>query len=377
MESGEEIVSAQPQVLRQSLGEMKLSQTPVIWTGFGMELVGTPSDQMTMGAWYPIADIPGVYGSAVQPWAISQEVLKGPGKTNWLDSVEQKATAYFVAFDLSRFEIGYEVGTEHPRVDWSTRPSHKNWNIPGPDGIGKTTPVVNVGMVSPANTKRVVATFTGGFKRDHGAFRFGDWAFSKYGRHYGFVVHGVVQSKLHEGLATLYVLEDGTTGMKTWTVEDQALLPRIRFARQNGVAIIETDSETGQGLPGQFVRYWGPGNWSGSADAQLRTLRAGACMKEAAGKQFLVYGYFSTATPSAMARTFQAMGCSYAMLLDMNAPEHTYLAVYGQKSGAFTTQHIVKNMDYIDKRQKNGTRIPRFLGFSDNRDFFYLMKKED
>lgn len=87
--------------------------------------------------------------------------------------------------------------------------------------------------------------------------------------------------------------------MKTWTEEDNAMLPRIRFARQNGVPLVE------DGIPGPLVPpHWGgPGNWSGSAEAKLRTLRAGgACMKEANGKQWLIYGWFSTATPSAMAR---------------------------------------------------------------------------
>lgn len=377
MESGDEIEGAVPQIVDRSLGTPLLSENPVIWTGSGLGLTGATQGQMAMGTWYPVTDLPGVFASALQPRAISPEVINGPGKTNWLDSVESRATVYLVAFDLSKFEIGYEVGTDHPRLDWSPRPSHHNWNLPGPDGIGSPAPLVNLGMVSPKHTKRVIATFTGGYKRQHGAFRYGDYAFSEHGRHYGFVVQGVVQSKLHTELSTFYVLDDGTIGMKTWTEADNALLPRIRFARQNGVPILETDTESGMGIPGPLVRHWGPGNWSGSAEAKLRTLRAGACIKQAKGKRFLVYGYFSTATPSAMARTFQAIECSYAMLLDMNAQEHTYLAVYVRREGGLETQHLVPGMGYVDKKRSDGTRIPRFLGFSDNRDFFYLMKREE
>ena len=83
------------------------------------------------------------------------------------------------------------------------------------------------------------------------------------------------------------------------------------------------------------------GNWSGSADKKLRTLRAGLCLQEAEGKQFLLYGYFSSATPSSMARVFQACGCRYAMLLDMNALEHTYMAVYHMQGSRLLTQHLI------------------------------------
>jgi hypothetical protein len=232
-------------------------------------------------------------------------------------------------------------------------------------------------MVNPAKAGRVVATFTGGYKRDHGAFKYGEYTFENHGTHYGFIVHGVVESKLWPNLSTFYILNDGTIGMKTWTKEDDKMLPNIRFARQNGVALIEADAESGKPVPGWLVPHWGPGNWSGSAKAELRTLRAGACLRHAEGKQFLIYGYFSTATPSAMARTFQSLSCDYAMLLDMNALEHTYMAVYVRKNGALQTQHLVKGMAVIDKKQRDGSRIPRFIGYSDNRDFFYLTRRED
>jgi len=60
----------------------------------------------------------------------------------------------------------------------------------------------------------------------------------------------------------------------------------------------------------RLVEQWGPGNWSGSALGQLRTLRAGACLLEQESRRYLVYGYFSTATPPTMARVFRAYGCA-------------------------------------------------------------------
>jgi hypothetical protein len=77
-----------------------------------------------------------------------------------------------------------------------------------------------------------------------------------------------------------------------------------------------------------------------------------------------------------MARVFQAYHCRYALLLDINALEHTYLAVYKGRDPEFSVQHLIKGMEVLDKT-KGGRVIPRFLGYPDNRDFFYLLRKAD
>jgi hypothetical protein len=77
-----------------------------------------------------------------------------------------------------------------------------------------------------------------------------------------------------------------------------------------------------------------------------------------------------------MARVFQAYGCRYAMLLDMNALEHTYLALYTRKDDEIVVQHLIRGMEVLDK-SADGQMIPRFIGFPDNRDFFYLVRRED
>ncbi|MGF6861457.1 hypothetical protein ABIE69_002029 [Rhodobacteraceae bacterium MBR-64] len=380
MESGALRDSTDQGAIVQGPGAADMAARPLMATSMGFDLVGTPPGGMAMGDWYAVQEAPGIFASALQPGRINPAILGRRGETNALDAVESRADAYLVAFDLSFFDLGYEMGTEHPRVDWSPRAqgSARNTRLPGPDGAGSTAPLVSTGMVSPAQTRRVAATFTAGFKRSHGAFKFGPLSQTEYAHHYGFIVQGVVLSKLRRDLSTIYVLDDGSVGMKTWTSADDALLPRIRFARQNGVPLIVPDPDSGAGVPGPFVRQWGPGNWSGSADTELRTLRAGACMKSAGGKQFLIYGYFSTATPSAMARTFQAYGCGYAMLLDMNALEHTYMALYtpGEGDLGIKASHLAKGMAVVDPVIARGVTTPRFIGFSDNRDFFYLLRKE-
>ena len=322
--------------------------------------------------------MPGVFVSAIQPRTISQDILQGPGPVNALDSVEGKAVDYFIAFDLGLYGLGFALGTEHPRLDWSPRPRAEARipGLPGPDGIANAKPLIRSGMVSPDYAARTIATFTAGFKRAHGAFKYGDYAVIDTGKHYGFIEKGVIYSKLKTGLSTLYVLKDGSIGMKAWTEEDDRMLPDIMFARQNGVPLVQTDPETGKPVPGDRVNQWGPGNWSGSANAELRTLRAGACLQEWSGHRYLIYGYFSTATPSAMARTFQAYNCSHAMLLDMNALEHTYLALYPSANDGIQLEHLISGMSQLDKSGKAGTVIPRFLGYPDNRDLFFIYTRE-
>ncbi len=379
LETAEEVETEDVGAVVESLGQANLSRFPVMRASPGFDLIGAEGG-MEAGSWYAVEDAPGIYSSVMQPGQIHGDILNRQGETNWFDGIENNANVYLVAFDMTHFEIGYELGTDHPSFGWSSRPhgNGRDWRIDGPDGIDSPAPLEMVGMLSPSYTERVAATFTGGYKRDHGAFRYGDMATFNQGHHYGFLVNGVMLSRLWPGLSTIYVLDDGTFGMTTWTEElGEELLPRLRFARQNGVPLINPDPETGESVPGDRVRQWGPGNWSGSADAQLRTLRAGSCLREVNGRQFLIYAYFSSVTPSAMARTFQAYDCDYAMLMDMNSQEHTYMALYPETEDEewIEAEHLVSGMSSVDQRSRGGT-IPRFVGFADNRDFFYILRRE-
>jgi hypothetical protein len=340
--------------------------------------IGQASGGVAMGQWYPVRDAPGIFVSVIRPQAIDTANSSG-GKVNLagVDSVEANALDYMVALDLAQFDLGFALGADHPRVGWSERAleSVRNPRLPGPDGIGSVAPLVVNGMVNPQSVERTAAAFAGGFKREHGAFRYGVLAQQNHGTHYGFIEQGVVFSKLQPDLATLWVDDAGEVRMKTWTVGDASRLPHIKYARQNGVPLIEYDEKTGVSSPGALIDSWGPGNWSGSQDERLRTLRAGVCLQEVGGERFLIYGYFSTATPRAMARVFQAYGCRYAMHLDMNALEHTYFAVYTHKNGRIEVQHLIEGMAEVDR--KGGDELaPRFLSFPDDRDFFYVTRRK-
>lgn len=345
----------------------------------GLELDNDRAGEVLAGRWYAVREQPGVYFSALQPRLVAPEVIAAQkGRVNALDDVESAALVYMVAFDLARFDTGFALGTDHPRVGWSERvpEATRVASLPGPDGIDTVAPFVRTGRLSPAQGRRVAATFTGGFKRSHGAFKYNVLSRRNHGSHYGFVEQGAVLSKLQPGLATALVWDDGTVELKTWTADDDTRLGHVRHARQNGVPVLETEPATGETRPGALVTRWGEGNWSGSQDQRLRSLRAGLCLQEDGDARFLIYGYFSSATPSAMARGFQAYGCRYAMMLDMNALEHTYLAVYHRDDEALTASHLITGMNVLDE-SLDGRGLPRFVAFADNRDFFYLLRRDD
>ena len=344
----------------------------------GITLENTESDGLRPGAWYAASENPGIYISLLQPNLIDPLLLQSyKTRVNSLDGIEASSLCYLIAFDLGQLNLSYALGTEFPGVGWSPRtlPAMRDTHLPGPDGIGNISPLVSTGLINPEDAPATVAAFTGGFKREHGAFRSGELAQTNHGSHYGFVEDGVVFSKLQPGLATVLVLDDGQTTMKTWQERDNELLPRVKYARQNGVPLVEFDEASHSTVPGSLVNKWGPGNWSGSEEMKLRTIRAGLALQKSGAKTFLIYAVFSDATPSAMARIFQAYQCQYAFLLDMNALEHTYLAVYRRSGGQLSIDHLIRGMSVVDK-SVSGKSVPRFLAYPDNRDFFYVTRRK-
>lgn len=336
--------------------------------------------QLIAGHWYRSLNNDAVFVSALQARMVAKSILKKHrNRALSFDHTEEDAMIYLVGFDLSDLEIGYATGSEHPEVTYSERTANrlrtKGW--PGPDGIGSYAPLAATGMLAPDQASRVVATFTGGFKRKHSVFRVGIEATRNGGTHYGFMQNGVVFSTLYPGLATAMVDATGRFRLKTFTVEDQQSLPNIPFARQNGFPLVYRDATTGEVVPGEFVSSNFRGNWSGSKQNTVRALRTGMCLQTRDAKQFVIYGFFSSHTPNAMARVFQSYDCDYAMHLDMNMIIHTYLATYHRdESGRFAIEHVVKEMQSRDT-PSGDAYLPRFVAVPDNRDFFYLLKKSD
>ena len=333
--------------------------------------------ELVEGQWYRLLGTPDAFVSAITPDAIRRHLLDDHDPhVNALDTLEAKSIAYLVAFDLDHLDLHFVMGTDHPRLNWSSRAPRAPADsaLLGPDGIDDPAPLVPTGIVSVWDTRVTAATFAGGFKREHGAFHFGPMALHNQGTHYGFIEEGVVFSRLNAGLSTVLVMQDGYVDLRAWQATDSPLLKNIRYARQNGVPLIQFDPARGVGVPGALVNDWGRGNWSGSVKEDLRTLRAGLCLLTQKNQRFLVYGYFSDATPSGMARVFQAYHCRDAMHLDMNALEHTYLAIYSHGTKGIAIEHLIVGMASLDRDLAAGPS-PRFLVTPDNRDFFYFTRR--
>lgn len=347
--------------------------------GLGIKLE-QEGDSIVAGQWLRTAAYPGVYVSLITPSlaipqadgpieaSVQQPSPKVPPAAG-AEKTEGTAGVFQVAFDLQKYRVGFLLGTEHPSVEWSDRILAQAYDKKraGPDGFSTIQPLVANGAVNPDIAARVVSVFTGGFKRGHGAFRWGDLATRNFGSHYGFIENGVVFSSLQPGLATVAIDNSGNLTIGTWKEEDNEKLGQIRYARQNGVAIIDWDPKLQRVAAGPLVKNWGAGNWSGSIDSRLRSVRAGICLQESAHGKFLIYSYFSGATPESMAKVYLAYGCTYAMHLDMNALEHTYLSLV---SGA-NSEFLIQDMSVLDK-EFEGRKLKRFIDFPDNRDFFYI-----
>ena len=328
------------------------------------------------GKWYPLKNYPGVYAGMIMPGMVSRKIQKTHrDRVNTLDSVERKAVVYLVSFSLSKYTLGWGHGTDHPGVGWSRRAVRISKDNPyGPDGFNKIKPLIPLGHTPPYLWSKIIGTFSGGFQKRHGAFRYGELSMTNKAHHYGFMENGVMLTSPTEGLASVIMYRDGNLELKRWTAQDNEKLPLIRHIRQNGVPLVHRD-EGGQGIPGKWVRHWSAGNWSGSAKKQLRTPRGAACLIETPEDNFLVYAYFSGATPSAMARVFQAYGCNAAIHLDMNSPGQAYASLFTPQDGGGSIDIellTAKMYQYMGGKKDS----PRFFIKPDYKDFFYIMKRE-
>ncbi len=330
--------------------------------------------RLLAGKWYPLKNFPSAYGSLIQPGIVSREIRSSfRDRVRPLDGVENDGVVYLMALGLDHYSLAWGHGTDHPGVGWSERAIHiKKDNPYGPDGFDTISPLLTMGHVPPHEWSRTIGTISGGFQNRHSAFRYGKLSTFNKAHHYGFMENGVLMSSPTVGLATVLMYRNGDVEMKTWEEKDKEKLPLLRHMRQNGLPLIQRD-EHGEGVPGKWVKEWGKGNWSGSAKKELRTPRGGLCLLETPEENYLVYGYFSGATPSGMARVFQAYGCSFAMQLDLNSPGQAYASLF-LPTGEGINMHIelLQNQMY---QYMGGTKTPRYLLKPDYKDFFYILKK--
>lgn len=338
------------------------------WSGRTLSLsgLGLPvgAKSAVPGAWLSVKGAPGVFASAASAEAMEGwrplEASKGDEATGR----EGSSMIYLVAYDLDRFSLDFAVGTDHPKTDWSDRPPGAREG-PGPDGFASIAPLERSAVVPPWASDRLAGTFSGGFKREHGAFKYGPFAEKDHGTHYGFAEGGVVLSRLQVGLSTLFQRRgDPRPQLRTWTSADAKAGSRgLLFARQNGVPLIQ------DGGIGSLTR--GGGNWSGSNEKKTETMRSAACVSTAGGGRWLVYALFTSSTPPTMAAVLKAYGCAQAMHLDMNAPVLTYAASYGGGAGGGARPWRL----YEPMAEGDPKGSAKFAGAADTRDFFYLVRR--
>ncbi len=359
---------------RAAVGERYLYSTLPAHS-MGLKTEGSEK-RLLAGQWYPLENFPKIYSSLIMPGMVSRDIQSSHrDRVNRLDGVENNALVYSMAISLGKYSLGWGHGTDHPGVGWSPRARLvKRDNPYGPDGFNSMAPLIPLGHVPPMYWSNTVGTFSGGFQNRHGAFRRGELAKTGNGHHYGFMQDGVMLVSPSEDLATVIIYWDGKVELKRWTAQDNKKLYLMRHIRQNGVPLIHRD-ENGKGIPGELVRHWGAGNWSGTAEKQLRAPRGGACIIETSKDNYLVYAYFSGATPSGMARVFQAYGCSFALHLDMNSPGQAYASLFSPKEengGLLDIELLMTDMyAYMGGNKKS----PRYFIKPDYKDFFYIMKK--
>ncbi len=330
------------------------------------------------GKWYKTTRHPGVFVSVMKPSAVSPAILDSHrDRVSALgmhdkNRKEAEGLVYLMALDMAAFRFGYSLGAEHPRVDWSGYAQGER-NADGPDGFGTLKPLCTAGALAPYYLPYVSATFVGGFKREHSAFKRGPFSKVNRGSHYGFGENGVVCSVPRPGLATAAINASGDLELFTWPEADAGLGQCYPHFRQNGLPIIEALGADGASIPGAYCNNWFVAQWSGDQHGNVVTLRSGLGIQSVQGRRYLLFAHFSGATPSAMARVFQAYRVSYAMQLDMNTPNYCFASLYHRDA-----QGAIQGAEYLheDMRSGNGSdHSLKFIQRNDTRDFFYVLQR--
>jgi hypothetical protein len=346
-----------------------------------VELEGEPKGLLP-GAWYRLANQAAIYFSLVRIGDADPELVRQqPGLVDPLSPKLKSSLAYMVAFDLSQVALAWSHGTNFPGVGNSSK--IKGASGPGPDGFGTLDPLQMSGLVNPAYFGRVLATMCGGFQREHGVQLGGPHA----GQYNGFMQEGVLLSRMNSGLATVVMYKNGDVDIHPWGDDDEARIADIRYARQNGMPLIELNPRTGAFQPGAYVResMSGYANWSGrpkdrieAGETQRASERAAACVAENDGRRYLLYGYFALATPSSMALALQAYGCRGAIHLDMNSAEQAYMGILSRSGDSYRVEHPVAEMKELDGRESidgKNRPVPWYVAEPTQADFFYVMQK--
>jgi hypothetical protein len=245
------------------------------------------------------------------------------------DEARPYTEVLLVAMDTRRLDLEMEAGTEDPKP------------LTGSHGAGRIPR-------DPSVYTRVVATFNGAFKTEHG--------------NYGMMVHKRVLLPPQPEAATVAVLEGGRVAFGTWGnhTEVGGLLgiadDEIVSYRQNLDPLVD-----GADVNPKKRGLWGytlPGTG-------VQTERSGLCVTPAG---HMIYAWGEDTSATALGKAMRAAGCVYGMHLDMN-PHHTGFV--------FTTIRDLKTRDLRGELLAPQMEISteRYIDYA-AKDFFYMMVRD-
>ena len=157
--------------------------------------------------------------------------------------------------------------------------------------------------VPPSLRHGLLATFNSGFKlEDDGG---------------GFVAMGHTYAPLHDGMATLIRLRDGTADVRSWT-GGPVPGPEVEFARQNLRLLVSNGQLAGDLADGP--------QWGATLGNAIRVWRSGVGV-DARGN--IIYAAADNQTAASLAAILQRAGAVRAMELDINY-EWTTFNFFGQ-----------------------------------------------
>ena len=227
-----------------------------------------------------------------------------------------------VAMDMRQLELGMQAGYEDPKP---TTGSPGEGHLPA----------------DPAVYSRVVGTFNGAFKTQHGA--------------YGMMVNRRVLLPPVKGGATVIVNDASEVGLGSWPPSDEIPANILSF-RQNLDPLVEDGVANPTGR-----RLWG---WQ-IEGTSVMTQRTALCVTPAG---HLYYAWGEEIDGPTLGKALRQAGCSYAMHLDMN-PAHS----------GFVYTDVVnpKKAEYHLKLADERMTIPpeKFVRWS-AKDFFYVMVRD-
>lgn len=355
-------------VLEAAKIDGKNSALDIDSSNIDIKLKGNPR-YLKMGHWYSSAADPDVLVSVMTPKHVSSSVAKvNPGV---LSKSENDSLGYFMAFDTSKVQLNYAVGTSDPT------PAPCMFANNSPDGIETARPIVGTGLVPPHHLRSLVTTFNAGYQRRDSCMPKGPLSQVNDKSHWVFVQKGVTFSKLNPGLATMVTYTDGSVDIIEWPQDDSKLLGKVKDARQNITMLVNgKDAKKGIGIPDKTTggKDFYAENWSVSDETDIR-MRSGACILEKDDQRYLVYGFMPAATVGDMAQTFSSYGCSRAMQLDENLIRAGHAPLYAPSG------KTAKPKEFLHKASNTPDLVgidgyQKMIDDPDYRDFFYLTRKK-